>query len=635
MQASSGLSYFLAATIGRNMSGSSEATRSAEIRQHLEHILSDSAFSGATRRSRLLRYLVEQTLGDHADALKESVIATEVFDRSRDYDPQVDSVVRVEVGRLRSRLAEYYGKEGSAEPIRIEIPRGGYRPVFVFAALAKPSLPKDEPIPVQPTRWIYTVAAAFALVTVLSGWLYWRSRPAKAAPSIAVLPFVNLGGDPSDEYLGEGLSDVVTQSLAEFNDLSVVARTSAFQYKGKSVDVREIGRNLRAGAVLEGSVAKRQDSVRVIAQLIRASDGYHLWSHSYDTNLAGISDVESAISQATRERLSPARASSGQGSRPMTHDPEAHDLYIRAVYQLNLHDAASTHRAIDLARQAADHDATFAEPYVAMAAGESQLSTLLAQDPRVGAEHAWEDVAQALARDPNSSGAHAQKALLAYIDHWDWKQAESEFHLALASGSHSSAESLYGWCLMTRGRFQEAQRRLQAAQDLDPLSVGPRLNEVQVEIAERKYPEAKKRLEGILRDSPGSPPGIALALTLSYRQRDCATGEAVTKKILAFYPQAIGAIVGSWGMGNVCPGHPADPKAALDALMKQNTIYSAFLVASSYANVNASDEAMKFLEQSATAHEPTVMLLKVDREFDPLRQDPRFIALERRIGLLD
>jgi TolB-like protein/Tfp pilus assembly protein PilF len=615
------------------MSAGSHASRNAEIRQHLEHILSAAAFSGASRRSRLLRYLVEQSLEDQGDALKESIIATQVFDRSPDYDPQVDSVVRVEVGRLRGRLAEYYAQDGAGDPIRIEIPRGGYRPVFTFQ-----SLPKEEPAPPTPRRRrLYAMAGAMALVALLTGWLFLRLGPAKAAPpsSIAVLPFVNLGGDPSDEYLGDGLSDVVTQSLAEFNDLSVVARTSAFQYKKKAADVREIGRNLHVGAVLEGSVARRQDSVRIIAQLIRASDGFHLWSHSYDTNLAGIPDVEADISQAARDNLAPPRTSAGRGTRPLTHNPEAHDLYIRAVYQLNLHDVAATYRAMDLARQAADRDPTFAEPYVAMAAGESQLSTLLAQHPLVSAQHAWDDVARALARDPNSSGAHAQKALLAYLDHWDWKESETEFRLALASGSHSSAESLYGWCLMTRGMFGEAQRRLQAAQELDPLSVGPKLNQVQLEIAQRRYPEAKKQLDEIFRDSPDSPPGIALALTLAYWQQDCAASQAFGRKVLADHPYSIGATIGSWGMGDLCPGHPANRKAAVDQLIKQNKLYSPFLVACAYATADAPDETLKFLEQSAAAREPTVMLLKVDREFDMLRQYPRFIALEHRLGLID
>jgi tetratricopeptide (TPR) repeat protein len=241
--------------------------------------------------------------------------------------------------------------------------------------------------------------------------------------------------------------------------------------------------------VLEGSVVRRGDKLHVIAQLIRTSDGYHLWSHTYETTLAGLPPVEAGIARAARETLVP--SATEPTSIATTRNPEAHDLYMRAVYAFSQRTAESTKQAINLAREATEKDSSFAQPYVVMATSESELTQLQVQAPRLSAEHEWDDIAKALTLDPGNSGAHALKALLAYTDHWDWPQAEREFRLSLAAGSHGSAENLYGWCLITRGRFDEARRRLQLAAELDPLSLGPQLNQAEELMVERNYPGAK------------------------------------------------------------------------------------------------------------------------------------------------
>lgn len=620
---------------GKSLPPPPESLRASEVREQLDRILSDAAFSGANRRSRLLRYLVEQTLEDNTESLKESVIATEVFDRAPGYDPQIDSVVRVEVGRLRARLAEYYDKAGGEEQVRIEIPKGGYRPVFVFRENAA------EIVAAQPSKWKW--AAAGAAIAVLSGvaLAVWRMRIVAPAPpaTVAVLPFLNLSGEAPDEYLGDGISEELTQALAEFNDLRVVSRTSAFQYKGKSADVREIGRNLRVGAVLEGSVIRRGGQLHVIAQLIRTSDGFHLWSHSYEATLAELAPVETGIARAARETLVPTPAASPGPGAPRevstTRSPEAHDLYMRAVYVFNQRTEDSTRQALDLARQATEKDPSFAQPLVLMAACESQLTQLQVQAPLAGAERAWGDIEKALALDPGNSGAHAQKALLAYTDHWDWPQAEKEFRLSLAGGSHGSAENLYGWCLITRGRFEEARRRLQIAAELDPLSLGPQLNQVEELMAEQNYPEAKKKVEQILRTAPANPVALSEATSIGFWQRDCPAATAASRKLLDLYPQAPGARLGSLAADSVC-GHSGEAKTAARELFRHPSGYlSPYSVAGAIALDRDAGGAMQYLEQSAELHEPRLMMLKYERVFEPIRKDPRFIALERRLGVLE
>jgi serine/threonine-protein kinase len=615
------------------------------VRAQLDRILADFATSGANRRSRLLRYLVEQTLEDRSESLKESVIATEVFDRAPGYDPQIDSVVRVEVGRLRARLAEYYEKTGVDAPVRIEIPRGAYRPVFVFRAaapetIAPPSAvePVREVLPARPIwlRWKWLAAEGVVIAAIVIFVLLRMRAPAPVIPAaIAVLPFLNLSGNASDEYLADGITEELTEALAEFNDLRVVARTSAFQYKGKSVDVSEIGRNLRAGAVLEGSIVKRGGQVRVIAQLVRTSDGYHMWSHSYDATLAELPAAEAGIARATREKLSPSAPVGPTREVAAARNPEAHDLYMRAVYEFNQRTEASTRQAMELARQAAEKDPSFAQPFVVMAAGEAQLTQLQAESPREGAERAWEDIAKALALDPGNSGAHAQKALRAYTDKWDWPQAEREFKLALAEGSHGSAENLYGWCLITRGRFEEARRRLQLAAELDPLSLGPQLNQVEELMAEQNYPEAKRRVELILQNAPSNGVALTLANSVAFWQRDCPGAKGAADKLVAVYPKAPGVRLTQFAADYVC-GHPEEARSgALELVHHPNGYLSPYASAAILALGGDADGAMPYLQQSAEVREPRLMMLRYDRVFDSIRQDPRFIALERKLGMLD
>ncbi len=653
-----------------------ELSRDALVREQLARILRSPGFQGANRRTRLLRYLVEEVLEGRGDSLKELVIATEVFERSPNYDPQVDSLVRVEMGRLRSRLTEYYGQAGAGEPVVIEIPKGSYRPAFVIRAQSAPGLSAAQAetapgfkagLSAVPSaeRSVEPVAAPVAegnlglvggigrpwwrngkslaagtvagVVMVGAVWLL-RTGNLPVARSIAVLPFLNLSGDTANEYLGDGISEEVTEALAQSGDLRVVARTSAFQYKGKSADVREMGKKLGAGALLEGSVGRRGEELHVVAQLIRTSDGYHLWSQAYDAGIAELPSVEAQIGQAVRQKLDPSAAAPMATARDATaaRDPEAHDLYLRAAFEFSRRTVASTRRAIELAQQSVETDSSYAQPYVLMAAAESQLSTLFAETPHAASQRASQDVAKALALDPGNNGAHAQQAILAYTDRWNWPQAEREFRIALATGSHGSAENLYGWCLMTRGRFAEARRHLEIAAELDPLSLGPQLNQVEEMGAEGNYPEARRKVEQVLKTAPANFIALALANSVAIGEKDCTGIANWSEKLLAAYPQSPYAHLAALAEDGYC-GHPERVGAKLTEILSGHPAgyLSAYSLAEVFAVRGDADRSISYLRKSAEMREPTVLMLKVDRAFDSLRQDARLVAVERQIGLLE
>ena len=239
------------------------------VEQQLEKILASSQFIETTRLNRFLQYLVRQSLNGNSDALKGYAIGLDVFDKPDDFDPSIDTIVRVQAGKLRTRLDLYYASEGKDDPLRIVVPKGSYAPVFEVA------LDPD----IQSDRSDLNEASA-------------NDRDALEKYSIAVLPFDNLSGDPEQEFLADGLTEEILNALARFRELRVISRHSTFRYKDKPGDPREIGEELGVRFVLEGSVRRWEDQVRVTAQLIETQAGAHLTSEVYDRDMSAESLFE-------------------------------------------------------------------------------------------------------------------------------------------------------------------------------------------------------------------------------------------------------------------------------------------------------------------------------------------------------
>ena len=237
-----------------------EPPSSAAIREHLAKLLSSPSIAGAERLSSLLRFIVEETLNGRQARLKEMRIGLDVFGRKADsYDPAFDPIVRVQMGRLRSKLRAYYNGPGVSDGVRIDVPLGSYVPAFSTFVAGPHARTAPEPTP----------------------------RPADDQ-RIAVLPVVNMSADQENQYFCDGLTEELINHLAQIPQLRVVARTSTFQFKDAARDVREVGRLLDVSKVLEGSVRKSGDRVRVTVQLINVADGCHLWSERYEGDLEGL-----------------------------------------------------------------------------------------------------------------------------------------------------------------------------------------------------------------------------------------------------------------------------------------------------------------------------------------------------------
>ena len=234
--------------------------RSELVQRHLEKVLVSAEMCRSRKLCQFLRFTVEEVLRGHGSELKEYAIAVGVFKRSREFDPGADPIVRVQARRLRSKLAQYYESEGRDEPIQIEYPVGGYSPIFVRRS---PRVPERE---------------------------------STSTRRIAVLPFFDMGPEDSQAFT-DGLTDELIHELSSWPGVSMVARASCFQFKGKSEDVRRIGEWLGVSALISGSVRKEGSRLRILVQLIDAESGLNVWSASYERELEGILATQEKISR--------------------------------------------------------------------------------------------------------------------------------------------------------------------------------------------------------------------------------------------------------------------------------------------------------------------------------------------------
>lgn len=382
------------------------------VRAQLEKILRSSGFAGSERPTRFLRFVVEQALaGNH---VKETLAGVEVFGRKADYDPRLDGVVRVEAVKLRARLKDYYESDGADDAVRIDLPKGGYLPSFELLDRE----PTEMPAPASRLAWRrdwwrdWRWVAPLALVLLAGGYLAARRphtpSPIPNASSIAVLPFVNLSSNKENEYFSDGLTDDLINALTKVQGLRVVARGSAFQFKGKNPDIRAVGRQLNVAAVLEGSVQRSGDRLRITAQLSSVADGYHVWSETYDRRAADIFAVQDEISRAIVQALE-VRVAGNPGRRlapSPTADVDAYNLYLQGRFHLNKWRPESVRKGIEYFSQAISKDRSYAPAYAGMADCYTWLGVFGFAPAREAMPQAREAALDALRLDDSLAAAH-------------------------------------------------------------------------------------------------------------------------------------------------------------------------------------------------------------------------------------
>ncbi len=440
-------------------------------RRQLEQVLASAGFSSNERLGRFLRFVVEEHLQGRDGDIKESVIAVEVFGRRPDHDPKQDSIVRTEAARLRARLAEYYLGEGKDDVLVIELPKGGYAPVLRQTAV-EPRTPPVGPkgnLPRPGTRLRHWMAVAGVLLAIgaTGAWL-WLNR--QSAPiAIAVLPLVNLSQDPANDYFADGLTDEIIRNLSIIEGLAVRSQTSSFAFKGKPQNVREAGKQLAADYILEGSVLRAGQQLRINAQLIRVRDDFPLWSHRFDVELTDVFAIQDEISRGIVNQLRLKLGAPAAGAMRPAQKLTIFTLRARAQELqrgfLGLSDSAEAFDRV-IAK-----DASFAPAYAGLAAAHAARSGQFRYDLAAEVSKMRAAAEKAIALDPLLAEAHDAVGMVCARDA-QWEQSERSFQRSTKiDPNRPESHGHYAlYLLLPLGRIEEALKQVRAAEKADPLS---------------------------------------------------------------------------------------------------------------------------------------------------------------------
>jgi adenylate cyclase len=605
----------------------------AGIEAELARILASPQFRTSRRRCELLQWSVGRFLAGEKEPVKEYHIAQEVFGKSESWDPRFDSSVRVEFNRMRQKLREYYQSDGAHDSIVIEFPFRGYLPAFRSNEPATPE--NQEPPPTTRRRKLRLAAiAAIAISLVVPlGFAVFRSvHPRPPITTIAVLPFLDLTPGGGHEYWSDGFTEELTNSLAMIKALRVVARTSAFQFKGKNIDVREIGRELGAGAVVEGSISGQGDRIRVIVQLNRTGDGTHIWQAQYDRETKNILRIEDEIAQsiaaALRIRLT---------GRPAAFQPgeQAFDEYMKGIDDERKSDPASLRAAEGHYRNAIRLAPGYARAYARLGSIHLARSSFAGRSQTAELEQASQNLQTALSLDPQLALAAAGLALVDYLLNWDWDGAEAGFRRALELGPSSATHQTYAAALMTRGRFAEAERHYREAIELDPLNCVLHDNLAKLYYNESRRAAARQELQTCLERQPDWFLGrmhLGYFDVFDNRPADALSEFERAVRLAPGTPTVDAGIAIAYAESR----RRSESLALLRQMESQADArgYSLYSLALVSAYLGDRDRLFHWLEQSVKFHEQQALSMRIDPAFAPYQRDPRMLRLQRRVGLI-
>jgi len=492
--------------------------------------------------------------------------------------------------------------------------------------------------------WIYVVVAGAAISVALFflGRYTASNRAAAAAPnelpakSIAVLPFENLSEDKANAFFAEGIQDEILTRLAKVADLKVISRTSTQHFKSAPENLPEIAKRLGVMHILEGSVQKASDQVRVNVQLINALTDAHLWADTYDRKLTDIFAVETEIAKAIADTLQAKLTGSEQhviAARP-TESTEAHQLYLKGRYFWNKRTGNDLKKSIDYFQQAIAVDPNYALAYAGVADAYVWLPGYTAGTPRDCYPKAKAAATKALQLDDTLAEAHTTLALAIWLYDFDSAQAIREFQRAIElNPNYAIAHQQYGNnTLAALGRFDDAIVEGKRAVELDPLSLVINTDLGSDYYYARRYDEAIAQLRKTLEMDPGFYIAhLVLGQVLDAKgARDAAIVECQKARGLNDDPSVLGVLARAYGLS----GNKMEAEKILDQLEKlsQERYVSAYSFALIYLGLGDKEEALRWLEQSYQDRAGSdIGFIRVDPLLDPLRGDPRFEALAEKI----
>jgi serine/threonine protein kinase/tetratricopeptide (TPR) repeat protein len=488
-------------------------------------------------------------------------------------------------------------------------------------------------------RWkILAPAVVVVLIALLvAGFWLWRGKRGPENPaaqsstaSIAVLPFVNMSSDKEQEYFSDGLSEELLNDLAKIQGLHVAARTSSFQFKGKTEDLRTVGEKLNVGTILEGSVRKEGNKVRITAQLIKASDGFHLWSETYDRELKDVFAVQEEIARSVAGSLK-VTLLGGTTATPAGHsnNPDAYNAYLQGRYFYERRSKENLEKAGGYYEQAIKLDSGYAPAWVGLAETRTKQADQGYVPIEEGYRKARAAAEHALALDPNLAEAHAAMGWIKMSYYWDWAGADTSYQKALALEPGNAAVVWRSASLAaTLGRFEEAMARDRRAIELDPLSVSAYIYLGEHAYLAGRLEEAAAAVTKALELNPVRPFSHTLLglvyLAQAHPQQALAEVEREPEPDFRLFDLAL---------AYHSLGRKKESDAALAELIAKYYSGSAYQIAEVYAFRGEDDRAFEWLERAYTQHDGGLSQMKGDPLLKSVERDPRYAAFLQKMHL--
>jgi len=463
----------------------------------------------------------------------------------------------------------------------------------------------------------------------------------KPTPSIAVLPFVNMSADPEQEYFCEGMSEELINALCKIENLKVASRTSAFQFEGRGYDIKEVGLKLNVETVLEGSVRKAGNRLRIMAQLVNVSDGYHLWSERYDREMDDVFAIQDEITLAIVSKLKPTllREERARLAKRQTVDMEAYNLYLKGRYFWNRQGFEDNNKAIEYFEKAIEKTPDYALAFTGLADSYGHLPFWSPIPPKEVFPKAREWALKALEIDSEMAEAISSLAYVETVFDWDWENAERKHRRAIElSPGYAPAHHRYAYFLMYFARMEEAIDEINTALELDPLSLFIYMTAAEILRYAGRYDQAEEAIHRMFEIDPANST-FPLQTALLYFSK--GMHEEAMEHVQKYEDFLMGSSTTmSEAVIGCCYAVAGDKRKAqniLDDLLRraEESYFSRTGLAALHFMLGEFDKGFDWLEKAYDDRDPILCYLRIEPLFGlaDLRSDPRYMAMLKKIGL--
>jgi adenylate cyclase len=572
------------------------------VRDQLARVVNSPGLVSSARLCRFLTHIVNRTIDGDIDSLKEFSIAMEVFDRTSQYDPNIDAIVRVEARRLRAKLKAYYEEgQGTVDPVLIGLRPGSYVPVFRW-------------LDAQPAKHREEIGAA----------------PPASRICIAVLPFVNMSPEPEQDYFCDGISEEITNSLTRVSGLNVIARTSAFHFKGANIDIREVGHRLGANLVIEGSVRKAAEQLRITAQAIQTESGHHVWSETFRRELKDVFAIQEEIAQSVADLLRLHMPEVQGAVRPPAPDLDAYTRYLRARFLIHQQSPETLHAALEQLQRLTETYPDYALAYSDMAAANGLLALFGAVSGREVYPEVKANAERGYALDPESGETCTVLGGLRAWFEYRWDEADGIYDRALRlQPSHARAHMFRAMALLCQGDIKAAESGLRRSTELDPLSASDCARMAYLHYVKGDYPSAAEHLRQSFELDRDYPEARLYEGLLHFQQQRY---DAV---IRCLSPSVSPLDIGLLAAAHAREGSLSRAGECIERLHQLAGRQYVTPLAEGFAAVGMGDFdlALQRLDEAINHKTNFVNLLGIEPFFRPLHADRRFARLLKKLNL--